>query len=56
MSAEYGQSEESIVTATGVPSSIVFVFGQIDGLDITSSVPFQWNQIGAQRGVPSLQV
>ena len=26
------------------------------GPDITISLPFQWNQIGVQRGVPSVQV
>jgi hypothetical protein len=30
--------------------------GEMAGLTITTSTPFQWNQIGVQRGVPSAQV
>jgi hypothetical protein len=31
-------------------------FGASDGPAITTSFPFQWNQIGTTRGEPSCQV
>src|ERR1700736_5957139 len=29
-------------------------FGAFDGVPMTSSYPFQWNQMGTTRGVPSV--
>src|SRR5687768_4093259 len=40
-------------TCEGLPSA--FIFGAVTGVPIMISLPFQWNQIGMTRGVPSGQ-
>src|SRR5262249_46464572 len=46
----------SIVNATFVPSRSTFILGASGNVPNTISWPFQWNQIGTTRGVPSLQL
>ncbi len=45
-----------MVRATGEPSWMALSFGAFGGETTTTSLPFQWNQIGTTRGVPSSQL
>jgi hypothetical protein len=51
----WGQVFVSIVNATLEFWRNTFTFGAFNGVPSTISSPFQWNQMGTTRGVPSCQ-